>query len=56
MTCKLCADHEEHGALKERERIIKLLIDRAFWLIHLDRLTEAEELKLQAKLINGEKK
>lgn len=28
MTCKLCADHEEHGTLKERERIIKLLIDR----------------------------
>jgi hypothetical protein len=25
MTCKLCADHEEEGALNERERIIKLL-------------------------------
>lgn len=28
MTCKLCADHEEHGALQERERMIKLLEER----------------------------
>jgi hypothetical protein len=27
VTCKLCADYEEHSALKERERIIKLLLD-----------------------------
>jgi len=56
MTCKLCADHEEHGTLKERERIIKLLEARCLWLIHLDRLAEANELSLQIALIKGENK
>lgn len=44
------------GEQVERERIIKLLMDRAFWLVHLDKLAEAEELKLQATVIKGEQK
>jgi hypothetical protein len=44
------------GVEWERERIIKLLMDRAFWLVHLDKLAEAEELKLQATVIKGEQK
>ena len=47
-SCRLAVAHTE-------ERIIKLLMDRAFWLVHLDRLAEAEELKLQVALIKGEK-
>lgn len=39
----------------ERSRIIKLLEDRRFWLIHKDLLAEADELKTQIALINGEK-
>ena len=46
----------DQGAEAERERIIKLLMDRAFWLVHLDKLAEAEELKLQATVIKGEQK
>lgn len=43
------------GVIAERERIIKLLEARCLWLIHLDRLTEADELRLQIAFIKGEK-
>ena len=46
----------EHVTLAERERIIKLLEARCLWLIHLDRLAEANELSLQIALIKGENK
>jgi len=36
-------------------RIIKLLEARCLWLVHHDRLTEADELRLQVALIKGEK-
>ena len=43
------------GAKQERERIIKLLEARGLWLVHLDRLTEADELRLQIAAIKGKK-
>ena len=52
----LRAQYEQFIIDREREHIIKMLMDRAFWLVHLDRLLEAEELKLQVALIKGEKK
>jgi hypothetical protein len=48
------ANAEDYWRPLEQERIIKLLMNRAFWLVHLDKLAEAEELKLQAALIKGE--
>jgi len=52
----LRAQYEQFIIDREQERIVKLLMDRAFWLVHLDRLTEAEELKLQVAVIKGEKR
>jgi hypothetical protein len=43
------------GAKAERERIIKLLEARVLWLVHLDRLAEADELRLQIAPIKGGK-
>lgn len=43
------------GVIAERERIIKLLEARGLWLVHLDRLTEADELRLQIAAIKGKK-
>ncbi len=55
--CEACGVSEfQLGVRHAEERIIKLLMDRAFWLVHLDKLAEAEELKLQATVIKGEQK
>ncbi len=55
--CEACGVSEfQLGVSHAEERIIKLLMDRAFWLVHLDKLAEAEELKLQATVIKGEQK
>ncbi len=55
--CEACGVSEFYLGVKHaEERIIKLLMDRAFWLVHLDKLAEAEELKLQATVIKGEQK
>ena len=55
--CEACGVSEFQLSVRHaEERIIKLLMDRAFWLVHLDKLAEAEELKLQATVIKGEQK
>jgi len=50
VNCKLCADHEEQGAIKERERIIKLLE-------HMPRTDDDRTIDavLAIALIKGEK-
>ena len=42
------------GYQDAEDRIIKLLEARCLWLVHLDRLAEANELSLQIALIKGE--
>jgi len=43
------------GREEERKFIVNMLENRLFWLIHLDKLAEAEELRTQIALIKGEK-
>ena len=43
------------GWADSEERIIKLLEARCLWLVHHDRLAEADELRLQIALIKAEK-
>jgi hypothetical protein len=62
VTCKLCADHEEHGALKEQERIINLLESQAAidkhlpFLVHLIALIKGENKFYETSCVccNGE--
>ena len=55
ITYRTLCQAQAEAAASEQERIIKLLEDRRFWLIHLDKLAEAEELRTQIALIKGEK-
>ena len=55
--CDECTEQAwEMSAEDERERIIKLLEDKAFWLVHLDKFDEVELLRNLVALIKGEQK
>lgn len=48
------AEAVRDGVRLEQARIIKLLEDKAFWLVHLDRLDEVELLRNLIALIKGD--
>lgn len=45
----------ESGVRAEREFIINMLGNRLFWLINLDKLAEAEELRTQIAILKEKK-